>query len=114
MANTTIQDVANILTRPSENDISITASHKGIQLKKRYLRPPYNTPAKRARALAIVASVKTRLDKESVEGFLITLAIELDKEKRLTIANTTILNNYFEVRRADIKVLKKISTSLNT
>ena len=109
-----MQDVANMLIRLSENDISITASRKDIQLKERYLRSLYNTPAKRARALAIIASVKTRLGKKSVEGFLIILAIELDKGKRLTVTNTTILNNYFKIRRTDIKVLEEVSTSLNT
>ncbi len=39
-----------------------------------------------------MASVETGLGEESVEGFLVTLAMELDKGKRLTVADATILD----------------------
>jgi hypothetical protein len=61
-----------------------------------------------------VTFVKIKLGEESVKGFLLTLAIKLDKDKKLTIIDTTILNNYFEVRKANIEVLAEISESLNT
>ena len=83
MANTTMQDVANMLTRPSENDISITASRKGIQLKNLHLQYPLNTPAKRARVLAVVASVETGLGEGSVEGFLVTLAMGIGQREEV-------------------------------
>ena len=103
-----LQDVANMLTRPScyyvrhchlsfttgvlvEHDISIAANRKAIQLKQSYLQGPFNIPAGRARALAVVASVETGLGEKSVKGFLVTLTIELTNEKRLTEADATIL-----------------------
>ena len=88
-------------------------SRKAIHLKRSYLEQ-IDTHANRARALAIVASLKTKLVKENVKGFLITLAMKLDKGKTLTEADTTISNNYFETRRADIEVLRDLSRSLNT
>ena len=75
----------------AEHDISITASRKAIQLKESYLQGPFDTPAGRARALAVVAPVETGLGEESVKGFLVTLAMELANGKRLTEADATIL-----------------------
>ncbi len=40
--------------------------------------------------------------------------IELNKEKRLTIINIIILNNYFEIRKINIEILKNMFISLNT
>ena len=102
-----------MLTRLSEKDINITINRKNIQLKKSYFKTLFNIFVKRVRILIVVIFVKIELGEKNVKDFFITLIIKLNKEKKLTIINATILNNYFETKNANIEILKKIFANLN-
>ena len=103
-----------MLIRSFEKNINIIVNRKGIQFKERYFRNLFDTLAQQTRALIILIFVKTKLNEKSVKGFYITLTMKLNKEKRLTMIDAMILNNCFEVKEADIEMLKKMFASLNT
>ena len=57
--------------------------------------------------------VLTKLSEKNVKEFFITLTMKLNKGKKLTIIDATILNNCFKIKKTNIEILKKMFASLN-
>ena len=113
MTNIIMQNVANIFIRLSERDINITINRKIIQFNQFYFKNLFDIFVERVRVLIVVIFVKIELNKKNVKSFFVILTIELIKEKKLTEINKTILNNYFEIKSADIEILQKLFANLN-